>query len=67
MPYIVIWDNGHASGTLAGSYADELAANSAGNEWWSEMVALDPNPTEAAGVYSYEVVEVDSVEYEGGV
>ena len=57
--YKVIWDNGHSSGALPGTYSDEEEAEGAGEEWKREMVAVDPDPAEAEEVYSYEVIAED--------
>jgi len=51
--FIVSWDNGHATGDLAGRFDDEDDAIEAGEAWKAEMVAADPE--EAEDVYSYEV------------
>lgn len=60
--YKVVWDNGHASGTLALTFDTEEAATAYAEDWYAEMVALDPDPEEAARVYEYEVIEVDEAE-----
>jgi len=51
--FIVSWDNGHATGDIAGRFDDEDDAIEAGEAWKAEMVAADPE--EAEDVYSYEV------------
>lgn len=51
--YIVIWDNGHACGSLSGEYDTEQDAEYAGADWQLEMEACTPGHD---GCYSYEVV-----------
>lgn len=55
--YAVLWDNGHASGTLSGRYRTREAAETAGQNWHADMVSIDHNPEEAAEEYSWEVIE----------
>jgi len=54
--YTVIWDNGNACDEL-GVFDTHDAAKCYGEDWLSEMVAIDRNPEEAAEAYSYEVKE----------
>jgi len=58
--WTVAWDNGHACDTL-GTFDTKEAATNAGENWLSEMVAIDTNPAEAADAYSFEVLEPEEV------
>ena len=53
-PFTVVWDSGHASGEL-GRYETQADAIDAGNDWISEMLSIDDDPSEAE--YSYSVYE----------
>lgn len=57
--YRVVWDNGHACDSFPDLYDTEEDAEMAGNNWRTEMIAMDDNPEEAAEAYSYEIVEVE--------
>lgn len=59
MIYRVLWDNGHASGMLAGAYRSRRAAETAARAWRREMVAIEPAEDRAAArhAYSWEIVE----------
>jgi len=57
MNYRVLWDNGHASGTLPGVYDTREAAEDAGKDWKTDMVSIDPDPEEAEEEYDWEVIE----------
>lgn len=60
--YRVIWDNGHASGTLPGSHDTEEAANDAGEDWRAEMCRaedIEPDSDEAYEAYNYDVEEFE--------
>lgn len=59
MAWIVVWDNGHACGSLSGRYETEKEAQAAGDAWHADMVSIDPDPDEAAEAYSFECVESD--------
>jgi hypothetical protein len=50
----VVWDNGHASGSL-GTYPSEEAAEAAAESWRLEMIAMDDDPAEAEEAYSYDI------------
>lgn len=61
MPYRIIWDNGHASGDLAGEYNTAEEAAKAARAWKREMVAIERTEKErreARRAYQWEVVEV---------
>lgn len=53
----VVWDNGHACGAFPTEYPTEKEAATAGAVWRAEMIAIDPDPQEAAEAYSFEVIE----------
>lgn len=53
--YKVIWDNGHACGSLPQEFETEEAAESYGRDWQIEMVAATPGATDDD--YQFEVVE----------
>lgn len=52
--FIVVWDNGHASGEL-GRFATRTDAVSAGDDWIFEMLSIDDDPSEAE--YSFAVYQ----------
>ena len=58
--WTVRWDSDHACDTL-GTYDTREEAEFAGADWLAEMVAIDPNPEEAAEEYSFEVLEPEEV------
>jgi len=60
--YQILWDNGHASGTLAGIYTNRRTAEREARAWKRDMVAIDENPREAREAYSWEVIEADDKE-----
>jgi len=53
-PFTVVWDNGHATDTL-GRYETLTEAIDAGNDWISEMLSIDDDPSSAE--YSYAVYQ----------
>jgi len=57
--YRIIWDNGHASGALAGEFNSKRAAERAARAWKREMVAIEPVADRAAAraAYSWEIVD----------
>jgi hypothetical protein len=56
--YRVLWDNGHACGSLHGEYDTEEAAEYAGRNWQIEMVAATPGSTDDDYFYEIEHFEV---------
>ena len=54
--YGVLWDNGHASGTLYQWFDNEEAAEDSGKDWHLEMVAADDDLEAAEEAYSWEVI-----------
>jgi hypothetical protein len=62
MTFKILWDNGHACGTLSGTYDNEADAEAAGEDWLREMIAIDDDPAAAEEAYSYEVIEAAAVE-----
>ena len=59
--YVIVWDNGHASGELSDTYTSRRAAERAAAAWKREMVAIEPpaDRAEARRAYQWEVVEKD--------
>lgn len=66
MPFVVVWENGKASGRLTGEFATEEAAYQAGEEWWDCAVITAENPQEAAASCGYHVINTETAE-QGGV
>jgi hypothetical protein len=49
MMYRILWDNGHASGALAGEFNSKRAAECAARAWKREMVAIEPAADRGGG------------------
>jgi hypothetical protein len=60
--YQIIWDNGHATGTLAETFTSEKAAEQFARNWKREMVALETTVAgrqEAREAYQWIVGEIE--------
>lgn len=57
--YVVVWDNGHASGRLSDVHHSRTDAVDYGESWLIDMIAADPDPAGAEQAYSYEVIELE--------
>lgn len=67
--YIVLWDNGHASGKLTHTHTRKADAEAYGRAWKAEMVSIERTPgarAEAREMYQWEVKEVELCERCGG-
>jgi hypothetical protein len=56
--WVVVWSTEHASGEL-GPYGSEAEAETAAEDWFTDMVAADDCPAQAADEYSWEIAFLD--------
>jgi hypothetical protein len=59
MAYVIVWDNGHDCGTLAGEYSNKRAAERGARAWKRSMVDIEctaADRKEAREAYQWEIV-----------